>query len=848
MLNQSSKRSTGVYLMWALGALMGIIGLAIGIGGGWLVSLGGSLYFLLMGLAMIISAVLIIKLKPAGAWLYALAFVLSVIWAIWDAGLNFWPLFSRLFMFGVLAFLVALAYPFLKKRAGREGTKTASYSLAGLMAVALVAGFGYTFVPAPIISASEDIPVKPVAPGTEQKNWEHWGNTTHGDRFAALDQINKSNVNQLEVAWIAHTGDIPLSNGSGAEDQNTPLQIGDKLFVCTAYGKVLALNADDGKQLWAFDPKAKAPNWQRCRGLGYFANSEAQPATTAAAQADVQPSAAAAQAASQPAAASGETPDQHPAAAAEATTSKTGASQPQAPASNINAAAPAVCERRLFLPTIDARLIAINADTGEACADFGDNGVVDLKVGMGEVKDGYYQQTSTPLVAGNLVIVGGRVADNFSTGEPPGVVRAYDVHSGELVWAWDPGNPAVTRLPPEGMTYTRGTPNVWSAMAYDAKLNLVYLPTGNATPDFFGGERTAEDDKYSSSIVAVDAATGKVRWHFQTTHHDLWDFDLPSQPLLYDLPDGKGGTTPVLVQTSKQGMIFMLNRETGEPVAKVENREVPQGNTPGERYSKTQPFSVGMPNIGNQTLKESDMWGATPLDQLLCRIEFKGMRHEGVFTPPGLDRSLQFPGSLGGMNWGSVSVDPNNAIMFVNDMRLGLANYLVPRSQVPTGASGIEMGMVPMDGTPYGAVRERFLSPLGIPCQKPPFGTMSAVDLKTGKIAWQVPVGTVQDTGPMGIKMHMPMEIGMPTLGASLSTQSGLLFFAGTQDYYLRAFDTANGKEIWKARLPVGSQSGPMTYVSPKTGKQYIIISAGGARQSPDRGDYVIAYALPEQK
>jgi len=236
------------------------------------------------------------------------------------------------------------------------------------------------------------------------------------------------------------------------------------------------------------------------------------------------------------------------------------------------------------------------------------------------------------------------------------------------------------------------------------------------------------------------------------------------------------------------------------------------------------------------------------MDQLLCRIEFKGMRHEGVYTPPGLDRSLQFPGSLGGMNWGSVSVDPNNALMFVNDMRLGLANYMVPRAKVPTGASGIEMGMVPMDGTPFGAVRERFLSPLGIPCQKPPFGTMSAVNLKTGKIVWQVPVGTVKDTGPLGIKMRMPMEVGMPTLGASLSTQSGLLFFAGTQDFYLRAFDTANGKEIWKSRLPVGSQSGPMSYVSPKTGKQYIIISAGGARQSPERGDYVIAYALPDEK
>ncbi|WP_455424498.1 glucose/quinate/shikimate family membrane-bound PQQ-dependent dehydrogenase [Dryocola sp. LX212] len=796
MVSNSPPRGLASGLLWLLGGLMALIGLAIGIGGAYLVSLGGSWYFLLMGIVMLVSAVLIFRKKTSGLVLYALAFICTIFWAISDAGMDFWPLFSRLFTFAVLAFLAAIAWPILRAANGAATVKKApAYGIAAVLAVCMLVSAGWMFVPQVQVAAKEDVPVKPVTPAEAQKDWKHWGNTTHGDRFAALDQINKGNVSELKVAWTAHTGDIPQSNGSGAEDQNTPLQVGDTLFVCTPYSKVLALDVDSGKENWRFDSKATAPNWQRCRGLGYFEETTQKAAATLA-----------------------------------------------------EPAQPAACPRRLFLPTTDARLLAINADNGKLCEDFGDHGTVDLKVGMGEVKPGYYQQTSTPLVAGNVVIVGGRVADNFSTGEPPGVVRAYDVHTGKLAWAWDPGNPNITGVPPEGQTYTRGTPNVWSAMSYDAKLNLVYLPTGNATPDFFGGTRTPEDDKYSSSLVAVDATSGKVRWHFQTTHHDLWDFDLPSQPLLYDLPNGKGGTTPVIVQTSKQGMIFMLNRETGEPVAKVEERPVPQGNVEGERYSKTQPYSVGMPMIGNETLTESDMWGATPIDLLICRIEFKGMRHQGVFTPPGLDRSLQYPGSLGGMNWGSVSVDPNNSLMFVNDMRLGLANYMVPRANVAKDASGIEMGIVPMDGTPYGAMRERFLSPLGIPCQKPPFGTMSAVDLKSGKIVWQVPVGTVQDTGPLGIRMHMPIPIGMPTLGASLSTQSGLLFFAGTQDFYLRAFDTANGKEIWKSRLPVGSQSGPMTYVSPKTGKQYIVINAGGARQSPDRGDYIIAYALPDAK
>ncbi|MBP5073569.1 glucose/quinate/shikimate family membrane-bound PQQ-dependent dehydrogenase [Pseudomonas chlororaphis] len=788
-MNNSGAATGSKWLLWAVGVLIALIGLGLAGGGGYLVSLGGSWFFLLMGLAMIVSGLLIARRNPRGAWLYGVALVLTAIWAVWDTGLEYWPLVSRVLTFAVIGLVVALIYPTLVRASGATAGRGA-YGLAGVLGIGVVATLAYMFVPTHVVKTSSEPAIKPVAPGTEQKDWAHWGNTTAGNRFAALDQINKDNIDQLQVAWTFRTGDIPQSTGAGAEDQNTPLQIGDRVYTCTAYGKVFALDADTGAERWKFDPQGSAPNWQRCRGLGYF-DASAEPAA--------EPS-----------------------------------------------AAPAACAKRLFLPTGDARLIAINAETGKPCEDFGDKGTVDLKTDMGEVKPGYYQQTSTPLVAGNVVIVGGRVADNYSIGEPPGVVRAYDVRSGELVWAWDPGNPNTTKRPPAGETYTRGTPNVWSAMSYDAKLGLVYLPTGNATPDFFAGQRTEFDDKWSSSIVALDVKTGQVRWHFQTTHHDLWDFDLPAQPLLYDVPDDKGGVQPALAQVTKQGEIFLLNRETGVPIARVEERPVPQGNMPGERYSPTQPFSVEMPSIGNQTLTESDMWGATPFDQLMCRIQFKGMRHEGVYTPPGMDHALQFPGSLGGMNWGSVSVDPNSNYMFVNDMRLGLANYMIPRAKIAAGASGIEMGVVPQDGTPFGAMRQRFLSPAGIPCQKPPFGTMSAIDLKTKKLVWQVPVGTVQDTGPLGIRMHMPIPIGMPTLGASLATQSGLLFFAGTQDFYLRAFDTGNGNEIWKARLPVGSQSGPMTYVSPKTGRQYILLTAGGARQSPDRGDYVIAYALPE--
>ena len=528
-------------------------GLFLAVAGARLVTLGGSWFYLPMGLATLAAGVLLWRGKPAGALLFGAAFVVALIWAPLDAGWNFWPLVSRLFVFGVLALLAALVYPGLRRAAGLPSGKVA-YGLGALIAVCLGITAVNFFLPKSVIEADVIAKVTPVAPGAAQKDWMHWGNTTAGNRFAALDQINKDNVGGLTLAWTAHTGDVPQSNGSGAEDQNTPLQVGDTLYVCTAYGKVVALDADTGAQRWKYDPQGTAPNWQRCRGLGYHDDDAA-----------------------------------------------VSAAQPL-PATAAANPAPAACRKRILLPTIDARLIALDAASGQPCAGFGQQGVVDLKTGMGEIKPGYYQQTSTPLVAGDLVVVGGRVADNFSTGEPPGVVRAFDVHTGELAWAWDPGNPAITKLPPAGQTYTRGTPNVWSAMSYDAPLGLIYLPTGNATPDFFGGTRTALDDKYSSSIVAVEAKTGKVRWHFQTTHHDLWDFDLPAQPLLYDIPDGKGGTLPALAQVTKQGEIFLLNRVTGEPIAQVEERKVPQGNVPGERYSPTQPFSVGMPSIGNATL------------------------------------------------------------------------------------------------------------------------------------------------------------------------------------------------------------------------------------------------------
>ena len=783
-----------------VGIVLGLFGAALAIGGGYLLALGGSVYFLPMGIALVVSGVLIARSRPAGAKLYAAALLATAVWSVIDAGFEFWPLVSRLFALSILGVLVGIAYPWLdhaEEKPARAGKARAASAVLGL---GICAAAAYAFVPAQLVTASDDPAILPAMQGA-QKDWAFWGNTPQGTRFAALDQINRDNVKDLKVAWTFHTGDIAKSDGFGAEDQNTPLQIGDTLFVCTPYNKVIAINGDTGREQWRYDSKTVASEWQRCRGLGYFDADAASPASR--------------------------------------------------PAVDLGTPAPmaADCRQRLFMTTMDGRLIALDKNTGKPCSGFGKNGIVDLRVDMGSEKIAFYTPTSAPLVAGDKIIVAGRITDNHSLGEPGGVIRAFDVRTGELVWAMDPGNAAVTKRPAPGQVYTRGTPNVWSTMAYDPKLDMIYMPTGNATPDFFGGKRRPVDEAYASSIVALDGATGRVRWKFQTVHHDVWDYDIPAQPTLTDVPDGKGGKTPALVQVAKTGEIFLLNRVTGKPIADVVEKPVPAGDVPGEWYARTQPASVGMPTIGTDELHESDMWGATPIDQLMCRIMFKKMIYKGPFTPPSLKGpGLQWPGALGGMNWGSASVDPTTGYLFVNDMRLGYWTQLIPRAKVPADAGGVETGVMSQFGTPYGASHGMLMTALGVPCQKPPYGTMTAVNLATRKIAWQVPVGTLKDTGPMGIAMHLPIPVGMPSLGGSVATQSGLLFFAGTQDYYLRAFDSRSGKVLWKGRLPVGSQATPMTYVSPKTGRQYVVIVAGGARQSPLRGDNVVAFALPDGK
>lgn len=622
--------------------------------------------------------------------------------------------------------------------------------------------------------ASLSCPVATVADELSA-DWRFYGRDAGGSRYAPFDQINRGNVDKLEVAWTFRTGDI-ASNGS--EDQNTPLMVGDTLYACTPRNIVIAINAENGAERWRFDPKSDNwLRWRRCRGLGYH---------------------------------------------------KAGAAQSSA-----------ICAERILVGTIDARLIALDAKSGRPCPDFGNDGTVNLLAGLGKVKPGFYFVTSPPTVARDKVIVGGWVLDNAEVGEPSGVIRAFDATTGAFAWAWDMGRPGEHGMPPPHQTFTPGTPNSWSMHSYDDKLGLVYIPTGNATPDYWGGKRSEAAEKYSSSVVALDIETGAPRWSFQTTHHDLWDYDVPAQPVLVDLPVEDGPPTPALIQATKRGEVFLLDRRDGKPLAEVEERPAPQGAAEGDWVAATQPYSVGMPSFAGAKLTEADMWGLTPLDQMLCRIMFKRLLYDGAMTPPSVQGSLQYPGNGGGMNWGSVAVDTGRMIMIVNDLQLANVVRLIPRAEIAeSGPNSKHRGVSPQIGTPFGVDSDAMMSVLGLPCQRPPYGSISAVDLTTRTLLWTKPVGTAEAL------IGLPLPQGMPTLGGSLVTKGGLTFFAGTQDFYLRAFDSKTGAELLKAPLPVGAQATPMSYISP-TGRQMVVVSAGGARGMPGRGDYIIAYALP---
>ena len=808
---QTSSRPP--WFLLATAAVVLILGIVLVVLGIRLVALGGSLHYLVFGLGLIAVAVLLCMQRQSAISLYAAMLVLTTVWALYEVGLDFWQLLPRLDVWFALG--IWLALPFIRRPLRATSVPYPAASLAVGLVFPLVVGL----VSLPRESTTIEgrlargldavLPTAALGPGgTPPGEWHSYGGTPFGQRYSPLDQINAQNVGKLTKAWEFHTGDLP-----GPQDpveitnQVTPLKIGDTLYVCTPHSIVIAVDATTGKEQWRFDPKIQSANgtfkmWEHmtCRGVSY--HNDADYAATDAAS------------------------------PATATTTATAAAT-----STVTD-----CPRRLFLPTADARLIALNADNGQICTSFGDKGTVQLLTDNldGRMLPGGYYSTSPPAITRDLVIIGGHVSDNYSTHEASGVIRAFDVHDGHLVWNWDAGNPEETTPLPAGQHYTRNSPNVWSVMSVDEGLGLVYLPMGNQTPDTWGAGRTAGAEKYAAGVVALDIATGKVRWNYQFTHHDLWDKDVSAQPTLVDIKT-PSGVQPALISTSKQGSIYVLNRLTGQPIIPIDEVPVAQGAVQGDHTSPTQARS--QLNYDPPKLTEADMWGTTPFDQVMCRIRFKSMRYDGPYTPPGLTETLIHPGNAGVFDWGGISVDPVRQIAFTNPNSFAFVFRLVPAAEVARreASTSESSGVHPDTGAPYGVEISPLLSALGIPCQAPPWGWVSAVDLTTGKIIWKHKNGTTRDSAPLGI----PLPLGVPGQGGTLITAGGVAFYGATIDYYLRAYDVTDGKQLWSSRLPAGGQATPMSFKG-KDGRQYIVIMAGGhGSLGTKMGDSVIAYALP---
>jgi membrane-bound PQQ-dependent dehydrogenase (glucose/quinate/shikimate family) len=771
-------------------AILMLVAVAFLYGGVRLLAVGGSLYYVLAGLALLASGILLWRGDKLGSRIYGALLIATLLWSLEEVGTDLWALATRM---GFLSLLGAWLLTPIARRGlyspqptpALLGT-TRSKAAAGATALAVIA-----IVLVGSHNSASDLPPRngakvQAASAAASGEWHHYGNTTHGTRYARLDQLNASNVAGLQEIWHYRTG-------RPGQFKATPLQVGDLLYFCTAMNVVVALDAETGTKRWEFDPQLKvAPVGFNgtCRGVSYYRAPDGY---------------------------SGD------------------------------------CPARIIMGTTDARLMAVDASTGERCQGFGNNGEVNLLKGIGEAKPNIYLVTTPPLIARNLAVVGTRVADNFEVGEPSGVVRAYDAVTGKFAWAWDMGRPGINTEPAEGEEYTRGTPNVWTLMSYDDSLGLVYAPTGNSTPDFFGAHRSEASEKYASSIVALDVGDGSVRWSYQTVHHDVWDYDVPSQPTLVDLPQADGSIVPALVQPTKRGELFLLDRRTGVPLAAVEERAVPQGAVEHEWLAKTQPFSTGMPGFRPE-VSEADMWGLTPFDQMWCRREFRKLRWEGHFTPPSVQGTLVFPGNAGGFNWGGVAVDEDRQLLVATPLIMGSRLALIPRDKVPK-----EVRRYLQLGTPYAAEIRMFMSPLAMPCMRPPYGRMAVIDLQTRQVVWNQRLGTTNESGPLGKKVGLRLPMGVPLAAGSIVTQGGLIFFGGGMDRYFRAFDVESGEELWRDYLPAPAQATPMSYLSPRTKRQIVVITVPGAgrfgmAESEEKsaadplGGHVIAYALSDTR
>lgn len=641
-----------------------------------------------------------------------------------------------------------------------------------------------------IITIMLALPGIAAADQAQQGEWTAYGRDPGGMRFAPMDQINKENVQQLEVAWTYRTGELATYEGTRAASraafEATPIMVDGVLYFSTPSNRVIAVDAKTGTEKWVYDPQTdiRGDNPEfTSRGVSTWVDPD--------------------RAAGEP------------------------------------------LQRRIFVGTIDGRLIALDALNGRPVDTFGDQGQIDLRYGIGKV-----QVTSPPAIIGDVLVIGSAISDNQRFDHEVGVVRAFDVRSGKLLWQWDPiprskdAPGADTWQGPRA--YQTGAANAWAPISADPARGLVFIPTSSPSPDYYGGERLGHN-MYANSIVAMDARTGEIAWHFQTVHHDLWDFDIPAQPALIEV-DRDGQRVPAVAVVTKIGHTFLLHRETGKPLFPIEERPVPQTDVPGEQTAPTQPFPVKPPGLGLRKLTPDDAWGLTPEDKVHSRKMIEALRYDGVFTPPSIKGTIMAPSNVGGMNWGGAAYDPTRGLLVAPVNRIAATVTLVPRkdmlqSRENTRRLGAEIG--PQYGTPY-AMKRAYLfdaDEKGLHVYTPPpWGTLAAMDMNTGDLAWEVPLGLMFDPAdyPDAPKW------GSISLGGAIITGGGLVFVAATMDSHLRAFDIDTGKLLWMAPLPAGGQATPMSFQIGDDGKQYIVIAAGGhGKMGTPLGDYVVAFALP---
>jgi quinoprotein glucose dehydrogenase len=627
-----------------------------------------------------------------------------------------------------------------------------------------------------------------LAASVPDTGWPAYGGDAGGTRYSPLAQITPANVRDLRVAWTFRTGEL----GQGVKDwsrsafEATPILYDGTLYLTTSNTDVVAVNAVGGTLRWRHESESRKDLHYSdgvSRGVSLWVDG----------------------------------------------TSRNDA----------------VCHARIYAPTLDGRLLALDAATGRACADFGANGAVNLLLDVrSQFKEGDewrdYLVTSPPAILDDKVIVGSSIGDNRAVLEELGTVRAFDARNGRLVWSWDPiprdaSNPVYKEWSPESVK-TASAANAWAPLSVDAVRHLVFVPTGSASPDFFGGERPGSN-RWANSLVALDGDTGSLKWGQQLVHHDLWDYDVGSQPTLVDLVH-EGTRVAAVIQATKTGFLYTFDRDSGAALFPIVEKPVPQDAVPGEHPSPTQPYPVAPPALARQApITPDDAWGIAWFDTRACRKRIEGYRSEGIFQPPSLKDSLMQPGNAGGSNWGGIAFDPKRQLAVANTMNLPFVVALIPRTELhdqSTSGNYREFEFARQQGTPYGMRRAAFKSNLGIPCVKPPWGTLTAVDMEHGTIKWQIPLG---DTP------FIHMNLGMPGIGGPIVSAGGLVFIAASLDDRLRAFDTDSGKLLWEVRLPAGGQATPMTYSI--GGRQYLVIAAGGYKGDSTRGDYLIAYTLP---